>query len=179
LSLIISRPKAKKSPLTEIDLMTGIFEHPYKNFDNSYWIIGINQTAAKMGIGVMLNGQLGNATVSWGQFHPYMKYLVKRGRLQTFFKEFKAYSVRNKTRPAPLFLKTVYCCFVPRRIKEYRYRKRGGMDSAKMLSPMRPAGIEHKIRKFKCLIPEERLNNRFSRKKYRWKNKKSLLGNHA
>jgi asparagine synthase (glutamine-hydrolysing) len=127
-----------KSPLTEIDHMMGIFEHPYKNFGNLHWISGINQAAAKMGIGVMLNGQFGNATVSWGRFHPYMKYLIKTGRLQTFFKEIKAYAVRNKTRPASLFLQTVYWCFAPRRIKKYRYRKKGGMDSVEMLSPINP-----------------------------------------
>jgi asparagine synthase (glutamine-hydrolysing) len=47
-------------------------EQPYKIFENSYWIDEIFQTARDMDIRIILGGQSGNATVSWGNFNAYI-----------------------------------------------------------------------------------------------------------
>jgi asparagine synthase (glutamine-hydrolysing) len=55
-----------KSPLTEVDDFLSIMEMPYKFFDNSFWLKGINEQAHKEGIKILLNGARGNYSISWG-----------------------------------------------------------------------------------------------------------------
>lgn len=126
-----------KSPLTEINKTLGTLEQPYKTFENSYWGNTCYKTANDMGIGVLMSGQTGNATVSWGNFSPYMIYLLKNIYLKTFFKEIKAYSKRQKTNPLRLIL-SIGFNFMPRGIKKYRYIKRNGKNFTELLSPINP-----------------------------------------
>ncbi|MRH42711.1 asparagine synthetase B [Aquibacillus halophilus] len=53
-------------PLTEVDDFTKLMEMPYKFFENSFWLKGINEIANKQGIKVLLNGARGNHSISWG-----------------------------------------------------------------------------------------------------------------
>ena len=93
-----------KSPLTEINERLSTLEQPYKTLENAYWSNECFRTANDMDIGVMLSGQTGNATVSWGSFRPYMIYLLKNGRVLTFFREIKACSELQKNNPLRLIL---------------------------------------------------------------------------
>jgi len=126
-----------KSPLTEINERLGTLEQPYKTLENAYWGNTCYKTAKDMGIGILLSGQTGNATVSWGGFSPYMIYLLKNGRIRTFFKEIKAYSERKKINPLRLILAVVFN-FMPHGIKKFRYKKRSGQDFTELLSPINP-----------------------------------------
>ena len=51
---------------------------PYKFYENSYWLKGIYEQASVDGINVMLNGQRGNWTVSWGYALDYQALLFKQ-----------------------------------------------------------------------------------------------------
>ena len=66
------------SPLSEVDDWLDTMEMPYKFFENSYWLKGIYEKAHQQGIGVLLNGQRGNWTVSWGPAIDYQVLLMRK-----------------------------------------------------------------------------------------------------
>lgn len=69
------------SPLSEVDDFLDIMEMPYKFFENTFWLKGINEAAAKQGISVMLNGARGNHSISWGSIrlnYDYYSTLLKQ-----------------------------------------------------------------------------------------------------
>ena len=81
-----------KSSLSEIDDWLETLEMPYKFFENSYWLKGIYEEASKLGINILLNGQRGNWTVSWGPAIDYQAMLFKRLKLVHFYRELQLYS---------------------------------------------------------------------------------------
>ena len=93
---------AGKSPLSEVNDLLEIMETPYKFFENSFWVKGIYEEAAKRGIGVVLNGGRGNFTISWGPALDYYALLLKRFNWIRFYKEVLLYSknhgITKKTR---------------------------------------------------------------------------------
>lgn len=81
-----------RSPLSEIDDWLEILEMPYKFFENTFWLRGIYEEARLQGIGVLLNGQRGNWTVSWGSAVDYQAMLLKKMNLRRFLQELYSYS---------------------------------------------------------------------------------------
>ncbi|EDX69479.1 lasso peptide isopeptide bond-forming cyclase [Bacillus cereus] len=81
-----------RSPLSEIDEWLEILEMPYKFFENTFWLRGIYEKARLQGIGVLLNGQRGNWTVSWGPALDYQAMLLKKMKLRRFLHELYSYS---------------------------------------------------------------------------------------
>lgn len=86
---------SERNPYTEIDEWLHTLEMPYKFFENTYWLRGIYQKAAEMNVGVLLNGQRGNWTVSWGPSIDYYARLIKRMKWLKFYQEVQAYSRRS------------------------------------------------------------------------------------
>lgn len=82
----------EKSPLSVIDEWLEALEMPYKFFENTYWLKGIYEKAQEKGIGVLLNGQRGNWTISWGPALEYQTMLLKKLNLIRCFKEIHLYS---------------------------------------------------------------------------------------
>lgn len=82
----------EKSPFSEIDEWIETMEMPYKFFENSYWLKGIYEQADSHGIGILLNGQRGNWTVSWGHALDYYALLLKRFHFIRLYKEVNLYS---------------------------------------------------------------------------------------
>lgn len=82
------------SPMTELDDFLDIMEMPYKFFENTFWLKGVNEAASKQGIKVMLNGARGNHSISWGSttltFNFYVN-LFKRLKWIQLSKELDAY----------------------------------------------------------------------------------------
>ncbi|HDX9578200.1 TPA: lasso peptide isopeptide bond-forming cyclase [Bacillus pseudomycoides] len=83
---------SERSPLSEIDDWLETLEMPYKFFENTFWLKGVYEEAKKNGIGVLLSGQRGNWTVSWGPFLDYQVMLLKRLQWMSFFRELHLYS---------------------------------------------------------------------------------------
>jgi len=81
-----------KNMYTEIDCLLEIYEQPYKILENATWLKEIAELAAFDEVGVLLSGQAGNATVSWGKFNGYMQYLLKNLKFRIFVKELRAYA---------------------------------------------------------------------------------------
>lgn len=82
----------EQSPYTEIDDWLDIMEMPYKFIENSYWLKGIFEQAHKQGVGVLLSGQRGNWSISWGPALDYQAKLLREFRWLTFYRENKRYN---------------------------------------------------------------------------------------
>lgn len=82
----------EKSSFSEIDDWLDVLETPYKFYENSFWTKGIFEQASQQGIGVILNGQRGNWTVSWGHALDYQAMLLRKLQLRKFSQEVRMYS---------------------------------------------------------------------------------------
>lgn len=71
---------AGKSPYSEIDDLLKTMEMPYKFFENSFWLKGMFEEMKAHDIGVLLSGDRGNLTVSWGNALEYYAKLLKKMR---------------------------------------------------------------------------------------------------
>jgi asparagine synthase (glutamine-hydrolysing) len=77
---------------SEIDDFLNILEMPYKFFENSFWLKGMYEKAFEEGVGVLLNGDRGNFSISWGDNLDYYSLLLKRLKWVRLFKELDQYS---------------------------------------------------------------------------------------
>ena len=82
----------EKSPLSEVDDWLDVLEMPYKYYENSFWLKGIYEQAAQENIRVLLNGQRGNWTISWGHALDYQASLLKQLKLIHLYKELHLFS---------------------------------------------------------------------------------------
>lgn len=76
-----------KDSFSEMDTLLKVLEGPYKTYQNSFWCFEIMNRCAKKGCKVLLTGQFGNYTISYGDFFTNMKTLLKDRRYIKFFKE--------------------------------------------------------------------------------------------
>jgi len=81
-----------KNSYSEIDDILNALEMPYKYFENSFWLKGMFEEAEKKGIGVLLNGDRGNFSVSWGSAIDYYAILLKKLNWIRLFHELNQYS---------------------------------------------------------------------------------------
>jgi len=85
------------NPYSVIDEWLDVMEMPYKFFENSFWVLGIFEQAAERNIAVILSGQRGNWTISWGPALDYQAALLKRLRIVRFCRELNGYADRIGT----------------------------------------------------------------------------------
>ncbi|MGG3943994.1 lasso peptide isopeptide bond-forming cyclase [Peribacillus psychrosaccharolyticus] len=82
----------EKNSYSEIDELLEIMEMPYKFFENSFWLKGMFEKANEEGVGILLNGDRGNFTVSWGSALDYYSILLKKMKWISLFQELNQYS---------------------------------------------------------------------------------------
>lgn len=119
------------SSYTELDSILGINEMPYKFFENSFWLKWIFIEAYNKKVGVLLNGDAGNLTVSWGKALNYYGLLMKRLKWFQLVQELNQYSIKtggDRLRTLPLILKMTF----PRL---YKLGNNNDMTLPKLLSP--------------------------------------------
>lgn len=80
-----------KSSLDDIDNFINCLEQPYKIIENLYWGNDLAIKARDAGCDVLLSGQYGNITISFGDFNSLARTLF-RENIFTFFKELNSYS---------------------------------------------------------------------------------------
>lgn len=85
-----------KNSYKDIDEFIHILEQPYKIFKNLFWYNNFAEKAAEEGCKVLLNGQSGNSTISYGDFTAYAKTLFEKGKFITLKREIEALSKRVK-----------------------------------------------------------------------------------
>jgi asparagine synthase (glutamine-hydrolysing) len=81
-----------KNSYSEIEEFLETMEMPYKFFENSFWLRGMFEKAHEHGIGVLLNGDRGNFSISWGSALDYYAILLKKLKWLRLFQELDQYS---------------------------------------------------------------------------------------
>ncbi|MCM3724933.1 lasso peptide isopeptide bond-forming cyclase [Neobacillus cucumis] len=84
-----------RSSYSEIDDYLDVMEMPYKFAENSFWLRGIFEKAHEKGVGILLNGDKGNSTISWGSALDYYAVLLKRLKWIQLVKELHQYSMKT------------------------------------------------------------------------------------
>ncbi|WPC43294.1 asparagine synthase-related protein [Clostridium sp. JS66] len=75
-----------------IDELIDILEQPYKFVQNSFWLNDIALKAAQSKCTVLLDGQSGNYTISFGNITSYLMTLYRKGKLISALREIRDYS---------------------------------------------------------------------------------------
>jgi asparagine synthase (glutamine-hydrolysing) len=75
-----------RSPLDSLDLNFRLYDRPMLNLCNNVWVHAINDAARERKLRVMLTGQMGNMSISYGG-EALLPALVRRGRLIRWFRE--------------------------------------------------------------------------------------------
>lgn len=82
-------------PLSSLDDFMELMEMPYKFFENSFWLKGINEIASKQEMKILLNGSRGNHSISWGSWKLNMDYytsLLKKLKWSLLYRELDYYT---------------------------------------------------------------------------------------
>lgn len=69
------------------DYYLDVLEHPYRTLENSLWLDDIYKEAARDGCKILLTGQFGNATISFGDLFTQIHSLLKKCDLIKISKE--------------------------------------------------------------------------------------------
>ncbi|MGH4119448.1 asparagine synthase-related protein [Clostridium sp.] len=81
-----------KNSVTNIEEYIDFLEQPYKFAKNFFWVNEIANAAVKEGCTVLLDGQYGNFTVSFGDLPTHLITLFRRGKWLSLEREIRAYS---------------------------------------------------------------------------------------
>lgn len=81
-----------RNSYSEIDNLLEVLEMPYKFFENSFWLKGMFEKANEEGVGLLLNGDRGNFSISWGYAMDYYSILLKRLKWFRLYQELDQYS---------------------------------------------------------------------------------------
>ncbi|AIQ11435.1 asparagine synthase-related protein [Paenibacillus durus] len=114
---------ADKNCLTDIDELIRIFEQPYKIFQNMTWYHSFLKMAASRNCTIMLNGQTGNNTISYGNFAVHLVTLSRQGRIVSAARELYGFS-RLVNEPVTKVLRSAIPVVLPHRLKLWKNRTR-------------------------------------------------------
>lgn len=142
-----------------------LYELPYKSLQNLFWLHEIAATAAKDGCRLLLNGQFGNATISFGDYTIHLYSLLRGGNIIELFREVNAFHKAEYIGRKEIYLTLLKICFfnmLPKRttkeamfagiynnpslILKYNTEKRFRKSSFNQVS--HPIMTFHKIRPF-------------------------------
>jgi len=77
------------TPLAGAELFLKLSEEPAYAASNLHWLLSLLDTAQQQGLGVLLTGQGGNATISWfGDEHTLIRGLLRHRQWKLFWEEF-------------------------------------------------------------------------------------------
>lgn len=101
----------ERNPWTDIDAWLDVYEMPYKFYENSFWVRGIYEEAAKHDAGVLLTGQRGNWSVSWGPAIDFYGLLMRRLRWMKLIREVNQYCQHMQTGRKRLYARIIRKAF--------------------------------------------------------------------
>lgn len=81
-----------KNSITDCERLINILESPYKTVENLFWIDNIVEEAARDECSIILNGQFGNLTMSFGNIETKLYMLYKQRKFLSIANEIKSYS---------------------------------------------------------------------------------------
>lgn len=108
--------------LTNIDEFVSIFEQPIKTIENSYWVTGMAKKCSEENVKVMLIGQNGNVSISFGDFFTHIKTLLYQGNIIEVVKEVNAANKRYG-KPKKQIYSTILGNSIPYGVRKFRHRK--------------------------------------------------------
>lgn len=109
-----------KNAVNVIDESINIFEQPYKIIENSHWQNSMAEFAAKNNCKVVMKGQYGNVTISYGDFFTHAKTLFRQCKIIELFKEINNACEMHKI-PRRKFTKAVFKTFLPYSIRKKKF----------------------------------------------------------
>lgn len=111
-----------KDAVSDIEDFISTFEQPYKIVENINWINESCKIASEQGVSILLDGQYGNSTISFGDFFIHAKTLFKEGKLIKLSKEIdKASKYHNF--PKKKLIKDTMEYILPDKINNYIHRE--------------------------------------------------------
>ncbi|MDF2883762.1 MAG: hypothetical protein K0R54_4326 [Clostridiaceae bacterium] len=108
------------NPLTSFEENCEILEMPFKAIENLFWYIGLAKEAAKSECKVLLDGQFGNSTISYGEYYTNLLTLIKHGRLFKTIKEIKGVKEKYKL-TLKASIQSTLKLIVPYKIRKLRF----------------------------------------------------------
>lgn len=81
-----------KNSFSDIDKYLDIIEQPYKTVENLFWHMDLYEKANKDNCKVVLSGQYGNITISYGDFATQFQTLLTSGKINKLYHEIKMFS---------------------------------------------------------------------------------------
>ena len=81
---------------TKLDELVRLLEVPTKSAPNMMWIDEIYKKAREQGCYVIVKGQYGNATISYGKILSNLYYQVTHGHFVRAYREMKAFGEKNR-----------------------------------------------------------------------------------
>ncbi len=96
-------------PLPECDGFSNLQKNiklyglPFKSLTNVDWIGEMYRSAGKDNCKILLSGQYGNASISWGDMDSYFGIMIKRGKLGLAIKAMNSYCKNKKLSRKKLF----------------------------------------------------------------------------
>lgn len=125
-----------KNSVNNIDGFVQTLEQPYKTIENLFWFDEILELAAKDGCRVLLDGQYGNCTISFGDFMTNALTLFRDMRYVKLYKEINAYSKLRNVRRYKV-AKALLKVFVPYNLKNLMKKRKERVDRY-INSPVNP-----------------------------------------
>lgn len=113
-----------KNATYDIDRFIKVFEQPYKVFKNLVWLDDIEKKAINDGCKVILTGQYGNSTISFGNYETHVRTLATKGKLISILKEVNGVSKIQKV-PRSYALKKTVKIALPYKLRCYLERNKG------------------------------------------------------
>lgn len=123
--------------MTYMDEAIEAYEQPIKTIQNSYWIDEITKKCAQNNIKVLLGGQFGNSTISYGNFTVHMNELLNSFKVSELMDEINCTSNMYHI-PRKFLCKLILKNKIPNSIKIFAHRKQNSIDNRFKYNPINP-----------------------------------------
>ncbi|MCX7708893.1 MAG: asparagine synthase-related protein [Clostridia bacterium] len=123
--------------LTNTERLINILEQPYKIVENLFWMDGIAETAARQNCKVLLDGQFGNSTISFGDFYIQLFTLFKNGQWVKMLNEISDYGKFHGVSRKRL-LQYVFKRFSPEFVQKNIFKQQGDQALSQTISLVQP-----------------------------------------
>ena len=127
--------------MTNIDETIETYEQPIKTIQNSYWIDEITKKCAQNNIKVLLGGQFGNATISFGDFTIHMNELLDNFKISELIDEINCASKMYKI-PRKYLCRIIIKNKIPNSVKKFLKRKENTVENRFMYNPINPKMLD-------------------------------------
>lgn len=151
-----------KNSISNVDKFIDLLEQPYKFVENFFWLNEIAALASKRGCRVLLNGQFGNLSISFGDIATHLISLHRTGRWISILREIRGYSKImniNSFDVAKPFINII----LPDNIKKIYNILRRNKETNELIVPVNPelalkCNVNERFRKI-GIGPYTKLNN--------------------